>query len=137
MDVKPPKDPLFIYADNLVRDGKWLTPTVTIEHVHLKGTVQGADKRLVDKPCVKFKGSDKMLVLNATNESLLRLQFGSSDYKQWEGQKIVLEPRMIAEAFGERDVPVIRVLLPDDIPVPFRLRKHIGKRLTGNVTKEN
>jgi len=132
---KEPNDPMFIYADNLVKDGCWVSPTVTIEKVIPENTIRAANKRLVEKPTMKFKESDKMLVLNTTNESLLRLQFGSSDYTKWVGKKVTIEPRRIAEAFGETDVPVIRVALPEDIPVPFRLRRHMGKKLSGAVTQ--
>lgn len=132
---KAPKDPLFLYSDDLVKNGEWRAPEVTIEKVFPANTISGADRRQVDKPCVKFVGSDKMLVVNTTNQTLLRLQFGTSVQSEWVGKKVTLQPRVIAEAFGEQDVPVIRIKLPTEIPVPFRLRRHMGKELKGAVTK--
>ena len=76
------------------------------------------------KPVLYFKGTQKGLVLNKTNATIIAEQHGS-DSEEWNGKSIVLYPTKVE--FGGKMVDAIRVepigtnpeemeLAGDDIP---------------------
>lgn len=121
--------PEFLYADDLLRDGRWIEATLTIREIAEPGTLKGANGEVVKDMSLGFEKTRKWLVLNKTNKRLLRIETGSSKPEGWIGHKVTLYPATI-NAFGEKNVPCIRVRLSDGKPVPFGVRKFLGKDLT-------
>lgn len=103
--------------------GKTVSPV--IREYKPAGTVIDSKKQVVELPVLYFEKSPKGFVLNKTNERILKLVLGK-DISKWPGNKITLGVGFVA-AFGERDVPVIRVQPPKGIPLPFGVRKWLGK----------
>jgi hypothetical protein len=124
------KDNKFLYAEDFLKSGQWTSPTVTIKAVIPPGELKGADGQTVQNPSLQFDESPKLLVLNRTNLRLLRIQFGTEDWSKWAGEKVTLYATLIA-CFGEQNVPAIRVRMDDSRPVPFGVRKFLGRDLTG------
>lgn len=110
--------------------------SATIERIAEPGTVKDATGKVVDREVVYFKKATKALVLNSTNTRILRLTYGR-DKAEWIGKPIQLTVRFV-NAFGERDIPTIRVMPPDGVPLPFGVRKWAGRgtpATTENVFK--
>lgn len=113
----------FLYAEDLLSGGEYRKAEVEIEQYIPENTLRAADKKLIDKPTLKFVGKQKMLVLCKTNSSLIHFITGEQPGEKWHGKKITLQPRFV-EAFGER-VVAIRVIPPKGCMV----RKNVLKRL--------
>jgi len=102
-DVFPTK---YLQASDL--DGADVPVTITgceIEEM-------GKDKER--KPVLSFKGTEKKLVLNKTNWSVIAKVLGTDETDDWIGQRITLYPTEV-ESFGET-VMAIRVRLK--LPAP-------------------
>jgi hypothetical protein len=69
-------------------------------------TVKSADKTLIDKPILRFEGTDQGMILNKTNARTIGLTFGN-EMDGWKGKKITLFATT-CEAFG-KTVPCVRV----------------------------
>jgi len=80
--------------------------TMTIASVDNPGTVKSADKKLIDKPIVRFTGTDKGFILNKTNARAIGLAHGN-EMDGWAGKKITIYATT-CEAFGDT-VPCVRV----------------------------
>lgn len=80
--------------------------TMTIEGYDEPNTVKDATKKLIDKPILRFKGTDKGLILNKTNARTIGLTYGN-EMDEWSGKQITLFATT-CEAFGET-VPCVRV----------------------------
>ena len=128
-NLKATLGPQFLYADDMLRDGNWIEVKLTIARFIEANTVKGADGKLVEKDAIGFEGTDKMLVLNATNRRLIKIATGSSKPDGWIGKRIALYPVSI-NAFGQSNIPCIRIRIEDGKPVPFGVRKFLGKDLT-------
>lgn len=115
--------PEYLYAEDLLRSGKYLTVQVTIEQVIPPGTLRTASKKLVDRPTLKFVDKKKMLVLNKTNESVLKFIVGDGDISCASGTSITLEPRDIK--FGADDIVALRIMPPRGV----KIRKSVADRL--------
>lgn len=98
---------------------------LTIESVVPPNTESDAKKKLINRPVISFRGTSKRFILGKTNERILRAVHGRKA-SQWAGKQIRLGVRYLAEAFGERDVPTIRIIPPPDVPLPMGVRKHYG-----------
>jgi hypothetical protein len=81
------------------RDSKWLAATdliglgdVVVE-IEYAGMLNDEDKKTLQfgtvKGCLKFKGRDKEMLINATNNKLLCMMFGSLT-KNWAGKKVAI-----------------------------------------------
>ena len=79
---------------------------MTISGYDAPNTVKSADKKLIDKPILRFKGTDKGLILNKTNARTIGLTYGN-EMDNWIDKKITLYATT-CEAFGET-VPCVRV----------------------------
>jgi hypothetical protein len=99
--------------------------TLTIESVAKAGTVKDARGAVVDNEVVYFKGAEKGLVINRTNTRVLALLHGK-DREKWKGKQVKLTVKFV-NAFGETDVPTIRIEPPNTIPLPFAVRKWQGR----------
>jgi len=80
---------------------------VEIERIDGANTVKAADGRPIDKPVLRFTGKDRGLVLNKTNARAIARTHGPN-MDAWVGKKIGIFQAKV-DAFGERDVPAVRV----------------------------
>ncbi len=79
---------------------------MTIESVDDPNTIKSADKKLIDKPIVRFKGTDVGFILNKTNARAIGLAHGN-EMNGWVGKQITIYATT-CEAFGDT-VPCVRV----------------------------
>lgn len=129
MEQPTTKDRQFLYADDLLKDGQFCDVTLTIAEVHTPNTLKGADGKFVEKSALSFVGTPKKLVLNNTNERLVRMATGSTKSDGWVGKKVTLYP-VSGNWFGEKNVPAIRIRTPEGTPVQMSVRKQLGRDLT-------
>ncbi len=80
--------------------------SLTISEV-LKDKVQMATGQKAEKYILRFRETDKELILNKTNAKLIAKHLHEPKAINWPGAKITLSPET-CEAFGEM-VPCIRV----------------------------
>lgn len=81
--------------------------TLTITGYDKPGDIKSADNRVIDKPILRFKETDKGLILNKTNARAIGIAFGN-EMDGWAGEKITLFATT-CEAFGEKNTPCVRV----------------------------
>lgn len=81
--------------------------------------------KVIDKPIIAFEGCRKRLVCGKTNLRIISSQLGKKA-SEWVGKEVSLCCRYLAEAFGQKNVPVVRVLATDEKPLTFGMRKHYG-----------
>lgn len=94
------------YLEPVLLDGK--DCRVIIEKIDPKGTVRRADNnRMIDKPILHFKGKTRALPLNKTCARVIAMMYGTN-MNEWVGKEITIYPTT-CDAFGEEDVPCIRV----------------------------
>ena len=95
-------------------DFKQDEPTeLEIAEVIPTGTTKSADGRVIDRPTLKFNGTDKGIILCKTNARGIARKLGP-DMSQWVGHKVPFFQARIT-AFGEADTPAIRVW---GVPMP-------------------
>ena len=86
-----------------------------------------------------FVGTDKVLGLNVTNESLICVQTGHGKPDNWIGHKIQLVVRLIDDKRKKVEEPAIRVWPSKPIP-NGRIRDQMGREIPeewyGTVKKE-
>jgi len=99
--------------------------TVTISNLVAPGVERDAKKRVIDKAILSFTGASKRLILTKLNEKIVYALHGKAPSK-WIGKSITLTVCYLEEAFGEPNVPAIRVVPPPDMPLTFSMRKHYG-----------
>jgi hypothetical protein len=87
---------------------------VTIESCHLE-TFKDDKGQPEHKPCLKFVGKEKGMLLNMTNWQLIAEGLGLDDSDDWAGYAVVLYPT--TTMFGKKRVPCIRVKMPQDATV--------------------
>lgn len=102
---------------------------LTIAEVLPPGEASDAAGKTVDKPVIyfaeKINGQRKGMILNKTNIKAIKLIHGHRP-KGWLDQKIQVTVKFV-DAFGQLDCPCLRVLPPKGLPLPFGMRKFIGK----------
>ena len=119
------KDEPYLRAEHLLRDGKYKAATVEIADVVYDCPGKKGDKDKMMKG-LAFVGSDKVLGLNTTNESLVCWQTGDNRPDKWIGKKIQLVVRLVRNKKLEE--PAIRVW--PSTPVPnVRIRDQMGKEI--------
>ena len=88
-----------------------------------------ATGKTINKSVIRFsrngKPATKALVCNKTNAKIIALQYGKKP-SQWVGKTVVLTVRYLKEAFGQKNVPVVRIKAPENAPIPFGMRKNYG-----------
>ena len=84
--------------------------TVTINDCKIENVGQGAQAE--SKPVLRFAGRDQGLVLNVTNSTVIKDEYGS-DTDKWIGKPVTLY-RTTTE-FGGQIKPCIRVRVPDPV----------------------
>jgi hypothetical protein len=124
----------FLDAADLMASG---TKTVTISDVSPPGAERDSTRKVIDKPIVSFEKTAKRLILNKTNAKVIAMAHGKKA-SQWIGKKITLTVRWLDKAFGETNVPVIRVVPPAGKELTFGMRKRYGaERSFGKQPEEN
>lgn len=113
----------FIESADLMQAGE---VTLTIDRVSAPGTEKSSDGKPIPHPVVWFKGTGKGLVCNKTNQKNIKAEYGAK-VEKWIGQTIVLRVNYLKKAFGEFNVPTIRVI-PQKVPIPFGARKFMGQQ---------
>jgi len=82
--------------------------------------------KLINKPILTFRGARKRFIVGKTNERILKAIHGKKA-SGWKGKKITLGVRYLEKAFGELNVPTIRIIPPENIPLPMSTRDHFGR----------
>lgn len=121
------KDEPYLRAEHLLQDGKYRSVVVEIEDVihDCPGKKGERDKLMLG---LVFKGKQKVLGLNVTNESLVCLQTGNGSPEKWIGHKIQLVVRLIPNKRKKIDEPAIRIWPSKPIP-NWRIQDQMGKEV--------
>lgn len=93
----------FIEAITLPRDKPVELTIKSIEPANTRKVLKG----LIDKPIVLFEESPKELVLNKTNGRMICKLYGNN-MDSWIGKKVKIFQARVS-AFGEKDVPAVRI----------------------------
>lgn len=112
----------FLDASDIMRSGNI---TLEIAGVTAPNDDKDATGKSIDKSILAFKGAKKRLILNKINLKIVASMLGNTASK-WIGQKITLTVRYLDKAFGQRNVPVIRVVPDDMAKLTFGMRKNYG-----------
>lgn len=100
--------------------------TVEIERVYAPNKMKDSRGTPVNKPVIAFKGAKKKFIVGKTNLKLLAILFGPKT-GPWKGQKVTLTVRYLDEAFGQKNVPTVRIKVDDESKIPHSVRKHYGR----------
>lgn len=114
------------YEGNFIESADMMTvPPVrlTIESVAAPNTKKDATGKLIKQPIIGFKETPKQFVCGKTNIRCIKADHGAKP-DAWVGKQIVLTVRYLREAFGEKNVPTLRVIPAN--PVPMGARKFMG-----------
>lgn len=132
------KDEPYLRSEHLLRDGKYQAVDVTIADVVYDCPGKKGEKNKLMKG-LAFVGTDKVLGLNVTNESLICVQTGHGKPDNWIGHKIQLVVRLIDDKRKKVEEPAIRVWPSKPIP-NGRIRDQMGREIPeewyGTVKKE-
>lgn len=115
----------FLYALDLLVGQQYRTAEVEIEEYIEAGKLKSADGRNIDKPSLRFKGKEKLLVLCKTNQKVIHFVTGEPGGPKWIGKKITLQPRFV-QAFGET-VVALRVIPPKGCMISKKVLEQLGK----------
>ncbi len=107
--------------------------TLEIADVHAPGTIMVPDtkseKKGAEKPLnfgvLSFAGTSKMFIVKPTNRRLIKSILGPRA-STWVGKKITIGVRYLEQAFGEWNVPCLRVIPPQGVPIENRVRPYYG-----------
>jgi len=100
--------------------------TLKIAGVVPPKTEKDSAKKIIERPILSFEKARKRLVVGKTNERILKALLGAKA-SGWIGKDVTIGVRYLAEAFGQKNVPTLRIIIPDGKPVPFSVKKHYGK----------
>jgi len=112
----------FLDASDIMASGDI---TLTIAGVVGPSAEKDAKGKEIDKAIVSFVGAKKRLILNKTNAKVIAMAHGTKA-SQWAGKQITLTVRWLEKAFGQFNVPVIRVVPPADKALTFGMRQKYG-----------
>ncbi len=99
--------------------------TVEIVDVVVPDAEKDKTGKTIDKGILAFKGAKKRLILNKVNSKIIALAHGKKA-SEWIGKSITLTVRYLKTAFGQSNVPVIRVVPDESHPLTFGMRKNYG-----------
>lgn len=115
--------PGYLKSENLLHNRQYVTVNVKIKSISPENTVKAADGTLIDKPILWFEGKERGLIMNKTNQAVLRSCIGDDDITKATGDTVTLQVRIV-DSFGVKE-PAIRI-----IPAKkCMLRKVLAKRL--------
>lgn len=120
--------PGYLKAEDLMRGGDWMTPTLTIKEVIEAGTVMAPDKTLIKHPIVVFEKAIKQLILGVTNRRLIGAIAISQAHSDWVGKQVTFTVCK-GDWFGQKDVIAVRVWLWPGTPRPFIKKSDYGTPL--------
>lgn len=100
--------------------------TLVIDSVVPPNEEKDAAGKVINKGVVRFKGARKAMILNKVNAKMIAMIHGKKS-SQWVGKTISLTVRYLKAAFGQQNVPVIRVKPSDAMAMTFGMRKHYGQ----------
>ena len=100
--------------------------TLRIAGVVPPETEKDKAKKLIKRPIISFEKARKRMVIGKTNERILKALLGAKA-SSWIGKDVTIGVRYLAEAFGQKNVPTLRIIIPPGKPVPFSVQKHYGK----------
>lgn len=89
-------------------------------------TETDAGGKIITKPIIAFEKARKRFVMGKTNERILKAIHGKKA-SAWIGKDITISVRYLRKAFEQENVPTLRIVIPDGMPVPFNVKKHYGK----------
>lgn len=112
----------FLDASDLMKRG---TVTLTISGVVAPGTEKDAGGKSIKPAILAFEKAKKRLILNKTNQKVIAMAHGSKA-SEWTGKSITLCVRWLEKAFGQFNVPVIRVVPPEGTELTFSMRSKYG-----------
>lgn len=114
----------YLRAEHLLKDGRYASPMIQIKDI-----VYDCPKKKIGSPemgkmiGLAIEGTDKVLGLCATNESLVAFILGNGHPPTWIGKKVQLVVRLA----GNKKEPAIRVWPGRDNPHPNnRVREQMG-----------
>lgn len=128
----------FLYAEDFLKQQKFVTAKLTIAEVHLPGTMKCCEgKKTVKSAVLAFEKTDKLLVLNKTNRSILHLLTGYGPDKSastledawapcrnWIGFQVTLQARVVR--WGKGEVLGVRIIPPVGMKVQKGISDHLG-----------
>lgn len=120
------KDEPYLRSEHLLKEGKYQAVTVEIADVLYECPCKKGNKDGIMKG-LAFKGTDKVLGLKPTNESVLCEELGDSRADKWIGKKITLVVRLVRNKNVEE--PAIRIW-PRRLPSRGQVRDQMGKPIT-------
>ena len=99
--------------------------TVVISDVIAPNKEKDGAGKTINKAILAFEKATKRLIMNKTNCKIVAMMYGQKP-SQWIGKPITLCVRYLEKAFGQTNVPVVRVLPPADKPLTFGMRRSFG-----------
>lgn len=99
--------------------------TVKISDVVAPNKEKDGSGKIINKPILSFEKSTKRFIANKTNCKVIAMMYGKKP-SLWIGQSITLGVRYLEKAFGQTNVPTVRVIPPDDKPLTFGMRRNFG-----------
>ena len=115
----------FLDASDLMASGNI---TLEISDVVAPNAEKDAAGKVINKAIVAFKGAKKRLILNKTNAKVIAMAHGKKA-SEWTGKKLTLTVRFLETAFGQKNVPVIRVVPPEGTSLTFGMRSKYGREM--------
>lgn len=112
----------FLDASDIMANGNI---TLTISDVVGPNVDKDATGKTINKAIVAFKGAKKRLILNKTNAKVISMAHGKKP-SLWIGKQVTLTVRWLRTAFGQDNVPVVRVVPPDGTSLTFGMRSKYG-----------
>ena len=125
-------DSRYLHGEDLRRGGTPCDVTMVVKEVADKDSAKTETKQVIKGWPVHFEKTDKILVLNGTNTKLAIAAMGSNDRGDWIGKKLTVYPAVLDECFGQQNVICVRVRVPDGMPKPFIMPRHLGKDMTSH-----
>lgn len=99
--------------------------TVTIADVVAPNKEKDGSGKVINKAILSFEKASKRLIANKTNCKVIAMLYGNKP-SLWIGKPITLGVRYLEKAFGQTNVPTVRVIPPDDKPLTFGMRRNFG-----------
>lgn len=112
----------FLDATDIAKVGEI---TLRIADVSAPEQEKDATGKVINKAILTFEKAKKRLILNKTNCKVIAGLHGKKA-SDWIGKTVTLCVRYLETAFGQRNVPVIRIKPGDESPLPFGMRKRYG-----------
>jgi len=127
--------PGFLYAGDLVKDRKWISPKVEIAAVYKAGELKFANGMPTPRPTLEFTKGMKFCPCG-TAVKLLKMELGNG-ISEWVGKSVTLYVARVYDNRAKGEIPAIRIR--PSIPlanVPGKIKMQLGEDLTGKAIDE-